>query len=58
MYYYYPDGDFMGRRKRMIFVRVYDAVFPDGHCVCVNLLGDAFRVPRMYLVSYRERHRR
>ena len=42
----YLDGDFVGSRERMIFVRVHDAVFADGHCVGVNLLGDAFRVAR------------
>lgn len=41
---FYLDGDFVGSRERMIFVRVYDAVFADGHCVDVNLLGYAFRV--------------
>lgn len=44
--YYYLNGDFMRSRKRMVFVRVYDVVFAEGHGVCVNLLGDAFRVAR------------
>ena len=42
----YPDGDLVGIGERMIVVRVYDAVLADGHCVGVNLLGDAFRVAR------------